>query len=57
MILRKCQEKEPNMFELLFRYKNSSELNSMIFENEDKLYSFIKRENIEVEQVIDKRSS
>ena len=45
------------MFELLFRYKNSSELNSMIFENEDKLYSFIKRENIEVEQVIDKRSS
>jgi hypothetical protein len=50
-------EKEPSVFELLFRYKNSIELNSILFENEDKLYEFIKEEDIEVEQIIDKRSS
>ena len=45
------------MFELLFRYKDSMELNSILFENEDTLYAFIKKEDIEVEQIIDKRSS
>ena len=45
------------MFELLFRYKDSMELNSILFENESALHAFIKKEDIEVEQIIDKRSS
>ena len=45
------------MFELLFRYKDSMGLNSILFENEDTLYAFIKKEDIEVEKIIDKRSS
>ena len=45
------------MFELLFRYKDSMELSSILFENESALYAFIKKGDIEVEQIIDKRSS
>ena len=50
-------EKGPSMFELLFRYKDSMELSSILFENESALYAFIKKEDIEVEKIIDKRSS
>ena len=50
-------EKEHNVFELLFRYKDSMRLSSILFENEDALYAFIKKEDIEVEKIIDKRSS
>lgn len=46
-------EKDPSVFELLFRYKDSMALNSICFENEDKLYEFIKEEDIEVEQIND----
>ena len=45
------------MFELLFRYKDSMALNSIRFENEDKLYEFIKEEDIEVEQINNTESS
>ena len=43
------------MFELLFRYKDSMVLNSICFESKHELYAFVKKENIEVEQIIDKQ--
>ena len=45
------------MFELIFKYKDQEVLNSKLFENQDEMYAFIKKEDIVIEKVIDKSSS
>jgi hypothetical protein len=54
-INKRRPEKDPSVFELLFRYKDSMVLNSICFESKHELYAFVKKENIEVEQIIDKQ--
>ena len=54
-INKRRSEKDPSVFELLFRYKDSMVLNSICFESKHELYAFVKKENIEVEQIIDKQ--
>lgn len=40
-------------YSLVYRYKGYDELKIQEFETMDLLYSFIKKEDIEVEQIID----
>lgn len=50
---QKVRRRGYDMLQLIYKYKDSLEIKICLFEDQDKLYEFIKKEDIMVEQIID----